>query len=219
MTDLARHVALAGESLIARVEGTPALDVLLAWWLKPHAPSKTVLLVVPDVTTAFEENGYHSIEADLVAVAGDARSGIRILISAYPENGGWTIDHVDVHAPTSIAVADAEKALDQVLDEDADHPLAATVEGIVDGMSNEAFAAACDGADEGSFRRITGWNVRDVDALWIRADPSTFRGSADAWTMEVRLGVDSDCGQRDHDLTISGACTLGVTRFTSVVVA
>ena len=82
-----------------------------------------------------------------------------------------------------------------------------------------AFAAACDAVEDGTFRRITHWNVRDVDALWIRADPSSFRGSADTWTMEVRLGVDSDCGQRDHDLTITGACTLGVTRFLSVAVA
>ena len=219
MNDLARHVALAGESLIAQVEDTAALGTLLASWLKPYAPSKTALLVVPDVTTAFEENGYHSIEADLVAIAEGTRSGIRILVSAYPEKSDWTIDNVDIHAPTSIAPTDAEKALDQVLDEDADHPLAAIVDSIVEGMSNEAFAAACDAVEEGSFRRITGWNVRDVDTLWIRADPSTFRGSADAWTMKVRLGVDSDCGQRDHDLTISGACTLGVTRFTSVTVA
>lgn len=108
--------------------------------------------------------------------------------------------------------------LDTVTSEDPEHPLAVLVDGIVEGMSNEAFAAACNAADEGSFRRITGWSVRDVDALWIRACPSTFRGSADAWTMDVVLGVDSDCGNRDHDLTISGVCTLGVTRFTAITV-
>jgi hypothetical protein len=106
--------------------------------------------------------------------------------------------------------------LDTVVEEDAEHPLAELVAGIIEDLSNEAFAAACDATVDGNFRALTGWSVRDVDALWIRGCRCTFRGSAAAWTIEVRLGVDSDCGNRDHDLLFAGACSLGVTRFDSV---
>ena len=96
-----------------------------------------------------------------------------------------------------------------------DETVADLVADIIDNLSNEAFEAACNG----SFRSITHWNVQDVDALWINANPSSIKGTVDAWTIEVRLGVDSDCGKADYDLIVSGGLTLGRTRFDSVVLA
>ena len=116
-----------------------------------------------------------------------------------------------------VDIAQSLRLLETVTEDDAEHPLAELVAGIIEGLSDEAFADACDASVDGNFRALTGWSVRDVDALWIRACRCTFRGSADAWTIEVRLGVDSDCGNRDHDLVFAGACSLGVTRFDSVV--
>lgn len=211
MTDFVRHVARTGETVLL---GDHVGDLLLSW-TRNFVAQRTTFIVVPDVTTVTETDGLHTVEADIVGIESHQRHGIRILISARRKDNGWTFVGTDVHAPTSVPEQIVEQALDQVLDDEAEHPLADLVAGIVENLSKNAFDEACDG----SFRAFARCDMSDVDDIWIDADRSTMRGSADAWTIDVTLGVDTDCGRSDYALTVSGGLSLGVTRFDRIALA
>ena len=95
-------------------------------------------------------------------------------------------------------------------------PIAELVSEIVEELSLEAFADACGS----SFETITRCSIQEVDYFRIIADASTFTGTADSWTIDAYLSIDTDCGRSDYTgrltVRITGRLTLGRTHYDSI---
>lgn len=77
------------------------------------------------------------------------------------------------------------------------------------------FVRRCDALGV-SFRETMGLSFGEVDELRLIADTDTFAGTMDAWTIEVRVRIDTDCGEFDARILVAGRTLPGITRITGI---
>lgn len=88
----------------------------------------------------------------------------------------------------------------------------AAAERAVDAMDHYAIAPHC----ENGFLAVTGCNLEIVDECAIFSDPDTFQRTADGWTIEARVRLDTDCGESNPVVRIAGRTLPGLTEIVSV---
>jgi hypothetical protein len=67
-----------------------------------------------------------------------------------------------------------------------------------------------------SFRETMGLSFGEVDELRLFADTDTFAGAMDAWTIEVRARIDTDCGEFNARIAVAGRTLPGITQLTGI---
>lgn len=82
-------------------------------------------------------------------------------------------------------------------------------------VTEETLAQAC----QPSWLAVTRVDPGHADSLRVFADDETITGTADAWTIAARVRIDTDCGESNRQVMISGCMLPGRIELTSVVAA
>lgn len=91
--------------------------------------------------------------------------------------------------------------------------LGEVVEAAVDLMDEHALEAVC----EPNFSDVMRCGYTHVDELRVFTDPDTITGTREGWTIQARIRIDTDCGESNRQVLISGRTFDGRTELTSVV--
>lgn len=83
-------------------------------------------------------------------------------------------------------------------------------------LDHHAVARACEACDR-AFVAVTRVDFDHVDALRVFADPESVTGDADAWTIDARLRIDTDCDESNPMVGVSGRMFPGRIEITSIV--